>query len=107
MSNTLSLGKTAPEAPVATPAQSRKIFALVEGHFDEAKGCYTGGYSDEKVAKELNLPRAMVTRLREESGLTIKGDPEVLGLKADIAAMGLMLEDLDKRVRSYELKRAS
>jgi hypothetical protein len=71
----------------ATPLEMRRIFALVEGHFDETKGCYLNGYNDERVSKELNLPRALIAKVREESGLKIKGNPEVIALRSELEAL--------------------
>lgn len=92
-----------PDSPLilpraATMPEVRRILALVEGHFDEAKGCYLGGYDDERVAQELDLPRAMVAKVRDESGLVLKPSPELLALAAEIKAMGAMLDDLQVRV---------
>jgi hypothetical protein len=101
----LPAGSAAPGSAAvrdATPLEMRRIFALVEGHFDEAKGCYTGGYTDERVARELGLPRALITRVREESGLKIKGNPEVIALRADIDGLKDLLSGLETRCAALE-----
>lgn len=83
----------------------RRILGIVEGHFDEDKGRYTGGYDDRKVAAELNLPWAMVAKVREESGLKIKGDPEVLAIKDDLATLMEMARDLTGRIAQLEARK--
>lgn len=45
--------------------QRIQIRHLLEKNFDEELGYYVGGYSDEKIAEELGIPRVLVERARE------------------------------------------
>lgn len=67
-----------PPAPIITPEvipptsqrtltteQRVRIRHLLEANFDEELGYYVGGYSDQRIAEELDIPRVLVERARE------------------------------------------
>lgn len=79
-------------APVAvqpprqpTPSIRRDILARVEATFDETRGVYLEGASDEAIAKERDIPRAWVSAIREEFFGPIRSCPELDAIRADIA----------------------
>lgn len=90
----------------ATAVEQRRIFVRLAEVFDEEKGQYIGKHNDELIAKELNLPRALVTKLREESGWHIKGDPAVMALKQEVQELRQLLEDFDRRILELEKARS-
>jgi hypothetical protein len=80
-----------------TMFEIRRIIEAVGIYFDETEGRYTKGYSDQKIGEELNLPWAMVQKVRDQSGYKLKIDPEVAKLSSDIATVKEMLADLERR----------
>ena len=53
--------------PVMTKEDRRIIFAKIDEHYiDETTG-YSAGWSDERVALDLNVPRAWVSEIREQN----------------------------------------
>ncbi|AXQ68388.1 hypothetical protein HOT99_gp229 [Caulobacter phage CcrBL10] len=57
--------QTAEPPRAATPAENRRILEALDIHYDTNRQCYGGDMTDEKVSKELGLPRAWVAELRE------------------------------------------
>lgn len=45
---------------------SRKIFRMLDECYDEPNNRYVTDYTDERIAKELSVPRAWVAKVREE-----------------------------------------
>jgi len=96
--------QTAPQPPKETPAvsasakqdppvpqtrdtfrQQRKLFGLLEEHFDSDQHCYLRGYSDERLSQDTGLSLTYVRQAREEAfGKLI--DPELSRLNDKIAA---------------------
>jgi hypothetical protein len=85
-----------------TMPEIRRILNKVADHFDEASGRYLAGYSDERVAAELDLPRALVAKVRDESGMKLKGNPELLALRDELAAIRDLLEGCDAKLQRLE-----
>jgi hypothetical protein len=96
--------KHQPEAIIPMPEMPvvRKILSIVEGHFDEEKGRYIGDWSDKKVSAEIGIPWGVIAKVREESGLKIKGNPELLALRSEIDTWIDMGKQLDHRLRQIE-----
>jgi hypothetical protein len=94
-----------PVLPTPSMAQMRQIFAALEEHFDDKEGRYAGDWSDKKIGDQLNIPWAIVAKVREDAGMKMKADPEVMKLRADFTALKTMLDDLGIRLASLE-KRA-
>lgn len=90
------------EARDATPAEARRIFAELDIYFDEANGRYRDNASDKTIGTTLNIPWATVAKLRDASGLKIKGDPEMLALRKDYDDLQAMFADWGKRLLAYE-----
>lgn len=49
------------------PAQMRRLYGLLEEHFDAAAGQYRNGYSDRRVASEAQVGLSAVVSVREEA----------------------------------------
>ena len=43
------------------------IFTKIDENYDRNKGCYASDWSDEKVAKDFNVPRLWVSTIRDEN----------------------------------------
>ena len=88
-----------------TPDQRTKIRQLLDGHFDDAKGCYLDGYSDQRVGQELGVPWAMVTKIREAAYGPIRSDPEIEAIKGEIlkiqGAIAVVVERVDRIEKRY------
>jgi hypothetical protein len=69
----------------ATTAERGKIRGLLDANFDDATGAYLAGYSDQRIADEVKVPRAIVTRIREVGYGAIKQDPELAAVRAELA----------------------
>lgn len=98
----------------ATPQERQRIRAILDRQFDDAAGSFLDGYSDQRIGEELNLPWAMVTKIREAAYGPIRVDPEVAGLRAEIGnaqrqidAMSTSLASLKARLDALEKKRAA
>ena len=88
-------GVTAPVPVVAlrdmTADQRAKVRELIEQHFDEDKGCYLDGYSDEKIAIDVNVPRIHVEHLRDAAYGPIRISAEVIAMQKDLDALRLRI----------------
>ncbi len=69
--------------PVAGQAL-RKVFTLLENHFDTENGCYNGDWSDEKVAKETGISKDAVKGYRVSAFGKIKPPSEVAILRQEL-----------------------
>lgn len=66
MSNVTPI-KHADAPPVMTKEDRRIIFSKIDEHYVDETSGYSDGWSDEKVAKDLNVPRAWVSQIREDN----------------------------------------
>lgn len=104
----------------ATPGQPReptqqerlRIRQKLDGHFDDSAGCYLDGWSDQRIGEELNIPWAIVARIREAAYGPIRVDPELAAMRAELVGLGTKIEALLKaqhglveRVMAFEKKR--
>ena len=87
------------EVRAATPIEFRKIQTLLDDHFDE--GTYLDGYDDERVAKEVNVPRALVTKVREEAWGPIKIDPIGRQILDEIEVVKSQIAEIEARVTKW------
>ena len=92
---------------VPTPDERMRVRRKLDEVFDDAKGMYLDGYSDQRLAEELNLPRKIVELIREAAYGPIRTDSEVEQLRGDIAeltakaaAMAGRLAEIEKRFLS-------
>lgn len=85
-----------PDLREPTPEQRMKIRHMLDGYFDDTRGCYLDGYSDQKIGEELNLPWAMVTRIREAAYGSIRVHPGVEPLRKELADIRATLGTLEK-----------
>lgn len=93
-----------PETIIPTPEMPmvRKIFGIIDGHFDEEKGCYLGDWSDKKVADLIGVGYAVVAKVREDSGLKIKGNPALIALRNDFETWRSMGQEINDRLTKLE-----
>lgn len=70
-----------------TAHEKARVRSALDSHFDDQLGRYIDGYSDERVGKELDLPWALVTELREFAYGPLKDDPAIAAVKAEVEAL--------------------
>lgn len=102
---------TKPDLSIVKPAepsleQVGKIATELRGCFDDEKGCYLDGFSDQRVGETLGIAWGIVAKVRDALGLKIKIDPELAKVKADLGAIEGMVADLRKRVDATEKRLA-
>src|SRR5688572_1000881 len=59
------------------PKIARKIYALLDEHFNDVRGIYTTGKSDEWIARELDVSVPIVIAIREAAYGPLRVDPAV------------------------------
>lgn len=82
----------------ATQTERLHIRALLDKTFDDGVGSYLSGYSDEKVAEELKVPRIFVERIREAAYGPIRVDPELAAIKQEMAGLLANQRELAERL---------
>lgn len=90
----------APSLTVPNAAAQRKVFQLLEDHFDDAKGQYQVGWSDAKIGEETGLSEHYVAVVRREAFGEIKPPAELVGFKTEIEAVEQMVKDLKARIEA-------
>lgn len=68
-------------------------------------GRYRVGLSDQALADRLQIPRVIVTQVREEGYGPIKGDPEIEALRSDLETFGGLLADFSTRLAKVEARK--
>jgi hypothetical protein len=89
-----------PMLPRALTSDERlRVRNLLDNHFDDAAGYYIGGYSDQRIGTELNVPWAAVAQIREAAYGPLKEDERLTKLRADFAALKADLNKFDAAAR--------
>lgn len=81
-----------------SPAMKAKVRAALDAHFDDARGCYIDGYSDQRIGQELDIPWACVTQMREAAYGPILIDPEVEALREEHAKVMAKIEKANEQM---------
>lgn len=71
--------------------EKRLIVLAIEDHYDDKVRSYAAGWSDDKIAADLNVPRKWVSDLREEFYGPVV-DPELADLERKVASLTVDLE---------------
>ena len=80
-----------------TGPQNREIYSILDSFFDEKKGIYRDGYSDEQVSKDVGLARDVIVKIRSEAFGPLKAPQELSDLKDEIAiAKKLYAEEMNR-----------
>lgn len=83
------------------PKLQRKVFSLLDDHFDEDKRLYRAGWSDKKIAEAAETSEQFVATLRRGAYGELAEDPAVSALKGEIA----LLEQTAKQIEDELLNR--
>lgn len=86
------------EAREATPQEKAAIRRRLDEVFDDAAGTYLDNQSDQKIGEHLNIPWALVRRVREAAYGPIRSDPELEKLRAELRAVLSEVETVKARV---------
>lgn len=70
-----------------TIKERTKVRDLLDRHFDVEEGFYTNEYSDQRIAREVNVPFVLVSALRDAAYAPLKSDPAISELRRDIDKM--------------------
>jgi len=77
----------------------RKVFALLEDHFDPAKGCYSSGYSDERIAKETNISVDGVKKYRVDGFGKLLPPSEVAQIAIELRELETLHLKMDVEIK--------
>lgn len=76
-----------PEPSDAARKAKRLIYQALEDYYDDTKKAYRPGWSDVKIARELDVSPEFVRTIREESFGPISAPPELADLMAEAATI--------------------
>lgn len=93
---------------VPNPKLQRKVFALLDDHFDEERRLYRSGWSDKKVAEAADTSEQFVVSLRKGAYGELAEDPALTALRAEIDGLTTeaktLADDLMERMSKIEEK---
>lgn len=76
--------KETPKPRPLSPDEKTRVRQKLDGCFDELRGVYLDGQSDQKIGESLGIPWASVREYREIAFGPLKGNEETAALKGDI-----------------------
>lgn len=89
-----SIKRLGPEG-VPTPLTSDQrvqIRNLLDKHFDDSVGYYLDGYSDRRIADEIDVPRVHIEQIREAAYGPLRVNPAVTQMQNDISILRREIE---------------
>lgn len=89
-----------PDPTAVTPEQRAQVRHLLERYFDEAKGCYAPGWTDQRIAAEAGLYRISVTHLREAAYGPIRITPEMQMALTEMKRLEGLLAESERAFRA-------
>jgi len=98
------IAKPSVEVRQPTSDQRVKIRDSLDNHFDDVTGRYLDGFSDQKIAELVDVPRIIVERIREVGYGPIKDDPVLIALRAEIVALQKLLEEQQRNHDTLKAK---
>lgn len=88
----------------------RKVYTMLDEHFDEDKRLYRDGWSDKKIADAVGTAPVYVETVRRAAYGELAEDPILTALKKDIGSLGQRIadtqEELLKKFDELEKKHA-
>lgn len=97
-----AIAATAATVRPLTAEERAKVRGFLERYFDEERGYYLEGQSDETIGRKAEVPFAAVTALREAAYGPLKGDPELIALKEVLAQQRKELDALLEKAGRLE-----
>lgn len=101
------------KTPAAPPVNqvaakiARSIYAKLDEVFDEARRMYVGGWTDERVAKELDTSPDLIARIRREAYGELAEDPKITALRDDIELAKMAADDEIKKLSAAVMAKLS
>lgn len=110
---------------VANPKLQRKVFNLLDEHFNEETRLYDAGWSDKKVAEAAQTSEQYVISLRKGAYADLAEDPAITALRGEVAdlenksktltdALMTTVDEIEKKIAAlntrldtYAMKKAS
>ena len=101
-----------------TPEERQRVRTLLDSQFDDSKGIYLEGYSDQRVGEEAKVPWSSVRKMREAAYGPLKTVPELDALATEqrmiqgkiaeitttLTALQAQSNDLAKRIAGVATK---
>lgn len=79
------------------PKIARKIYALLDEHFDDVKRLYRSPWNDQRIAKTIDISPDIVMRIRKEAYGELAEDPALQGFRDDLEIIRMEAVDLQDR----------
>lgn len=76
-----------------TPEERQRVRTLLDSQFDDSKGMYLEGYSDQRVGEEAKVPWSAVRKMREAAYGPLKTVPELEALAAEQRAIAVKVAE--------------
>lgn len=89
--------------PNLTPpaaAALRKVFQLLEDHFDGTEGQYKNEYTDDRIAKETGISKDAVKQYRQNAFGKIKPPTELQLIRMDLAELEKFALTTESEIKS-------
>jgi hypothetical protein len=94
------------QADAATRLKTRRMHALLREHFNIDAGRYVGDWTDAKVAHECGLLPAVIANERSLGYGDLKEPTEVSAIRAEIAGLHEMADDIHDAIIAVEKRLA-
>lgn len=83
----------------ATGQALRKVFSILEDHFDAEAGCYAAGYSDEAIAKDTGISIEAVKNYRVSAFGKLKPPSEFYKVQQDLTELEKLYLTLESNMK--------
>lgn len=101
---TVASDKAVADVREPTISEMRKIISMLEGKFDDVARIYIKGWTDRRVAEELQLPMAMITKVRREAFGELKVADDIQELRDDFNKLLQQMSDFEARLNAITAK---
>lgn len=99
----------------ANPKLQRKVFALLDDHFNEMTGFYEAGWSDKKVAETAQTSEQYVANLRNGAYRALAEDPAITAIRNEISdlenrskaltdALMTTVDEIEKKIAALNVR---
>lgn len=79
------------------PKIARKVYGLLDDHFDEDKKLYKHGWNDQKIAAEVDTSPDLVATIRKGAYGELAEDPRIQGFRDDLELLRMELNEMKER----------
>jgi hypothetical protein len=89
-----------------TADQRVQVRHRLDKHFDDSVGVYLDGMTDQKIADELDVPRAIIEQMREAAYGPIRVHPDILLLRNEVAMFQRVIDEHQRELDALRAKAA-